>query len=67
MHAMFGTLIYLYVSLNLVAVTCTTVKIIRSSFKIAYHRAVIKSWGPGISLATMSVALGYFHRKIEEK
>ena len=51
MHAMFGALIYLYVSLNLVAVTCTTVQIIRSSFKSAYHRAVIKRWGPGISPA----------------
>ena len=51
MHAMFGALIYLYVSLNLVAVTCTTVQIIRSSFKSAYHRAVIKRCGPGISPA----------------
>ena len=51
MHAMFGALIYLYVSHNLVAVTCTTVQIIPSSFKSAYHRAVIKRWGLGISHA----------------
>ena len=30
-------------------------------------RAVIKRWGPGISLASMNVVPGYFHRKIEDK
>ena len=30
-------------------------------------RAVIKSWVLGISPATMNVAPGQFHRKIEEK
>ena len=31
------------------------------------YRAVIKRCGPGISPATMNVAPGDFHRKIEEK
>ena len=65
MHAMFGALIYLYVSLNLVA--APLFKLYAAPLKVLTTGLSLRGEGRGFPLPTMNMAPGYFHRKIEEK